>query len=607
MTGIPSSKVIPDTSVIIDGLISKLVLSGKLKNCEIITPIAVLDELQAQASKHREHGFLGLEELKKLGGLPTKFGVTLSYKGEKPTLEDIRLAGSGRIDAIIRDVARKVNGTLYTADYVQALVAEALGVSVSYIPVDVKTEGLEFEKYFDESTLSIHLKEEVTPRAKKGKPGSFKLVELDKKPLTRVQMKRIVTEIVEAARVTERSVLEVKKEGAQVIQFGTYRIAVTRPPFSDRLEVTVVRPLVRLGMEDYQFSPKLLGRIKSRAEGIVIAGPPGSGKTTLASSLADYYAAQGKIVKTFESPKELQVSPTVTQYGPLEHDFKNTAEILLLVRPDYTIFDEVRKDGDFQTFADMRLAGVGMVGVVHASNSINAVQRFISRVELGMITSIIDTVIFLIGGRIEKVYELRLSVKVPSGMIEADLARPVIDVLDFEDGKLEFEIYTFGEENVVVPVSTASETGNAVRRLAAERIREVVKRFDPGAVVKVISDTKASIKVDKSVIPKIIGRKGAVIADLEDILGIKIDVEATLPSLGEVIPFDLKETGNSMDLIFIGRGIGKLVNFYIESDFLFSATVGRKGKIKVSKSSQLGKKLVNAVLSRSEIKAVLQP
>ena len=33
---------------------------------EIIIPLAVLDELQAQASKGREPGFIGLDELKKI-------------------------------------------------------------------------------------------------------------------------------------------------------------------------------------------------------------------------------------------------------------------------------------------------------------------------------------------------------------------------------------------------------------------------------------------------------------------------------------------------------------------------------------------------------------
>ena len=39
-----------------------------------------------------------------------------------------------------------------------------------------------------------------------------------------------------------------------------------------------------------------------------------------------------------------------------------TADILLLVRPDFTIYDELRKTKDFRIFADIRLAGVGMIG-----------------------------------------------------------------------------------------------------------------------------------------------------------------------------------------------------------------------------------------------------
>ena len=42
----------------------------------------------------------------------------------------------------------------------------------------------------------------------------------------------------------------------------------------------------------------------------------------------------------------------------------------------------------------MRLAGVGMVGVVHASRAVDAIQRFIRRIELGLIPNIINTVIF---------------------------------------------------------------------------------------------------------------------------------------------------------------------------------------------------------------------
>ena len=50
------------------------------------------------------------------------------------------------------------------------------------------------------------------------------------------------------------------------------------------------------------------------------------------------------------------------------------------------------------------------------------------------------------------VLSLKMEVKVPSGMTEADLARPVVTVHDFETGKLEYELYSYGEETVVVPV-----------------------------------------------------------------------------------------------------------------------------------------------------------
>ena len=80
-----------------------------------------------------------------------------------------------------------------------------------------------------------------------------------------------------------------------------------------------------------------------------------------------------------ESPRDLQVGDTITQYAPLEGDMENTADILLLVRPDFTIYDELRKNHDFKIFADMRLAGVGMIGVVHATRPIDAIQRIANR------------------------------------------------------------------------------------------------------------------------------------------------------------------------------------------------------------------------------------
>ena len=448
-----NEKFVLDTSIIIDGEITKMLELYKIKrNSEIIIPLAVLDELQSQASTNKESGFVGLSELRKIREECSKRNINLRFVGQRPNLEDIRLAKRGRIDAIIKDVAMQEGATLITADYVQALVAEAQGIKSLHIKAPTKTTNLEFEKFFDENTMSVHLKEDLPPTAKRGKPGKAELVKLNEEKITYPELTNIIDEISEASRATGKGTVEISRNGATVIQYEKYRIAITRSPFSDRLEITIVRPIVKLSLSDYNPTEKLMERLSDKAEGIIISGAPGSGKSTLASSLAEYYVQKGKIVKTFESPRDLQVPREVTQYGPLEGTFEKAVDILLLVRPEYTIFDEVRRAKDFHVFCDMRLAGVGMVGVVHASSPLDAIQRFIGRVELGMIPHILDTIIFVKDGNIQKIYDILLTVRVPSGMTEADLARPLLEVRDFESERIEYEIYTYGEENIVVPI-----------------------------------------------------------------------------------------------------------------------------------------------------------
>jgi len=597
-------RLVPDTSAIIDGLLPSII-EEKGSVTEVIVPYAVLDELQAQASKGRDIGHIGLAELKKLRVICESKNVKLTFIGSRPDLDQIKLARSGRLDAIISDVARKENATLVTADYVQALVAEVQGIGVLYCAPEVKTKGLIFEGLFTPDTASIHIKEGTLPLAKRGKPGEFELVKISDRPTTNEELDRIIKQINDAAHVSDEGFVEINRSGASVIQLGQYRIAITRPPFSDGLEATIVRPVVTLRLEDYKLSDKLMERLKSQAEGILIAGPPGSGKTTFASSLAEFFLHQNKIVKTLESPRDLQVSPEITQYGPLEGEFENTAEILLLVRPDYTVFDEVRKTKDFQVFADMRLAGVGMIGVVHATDAIDAAQRFVGRVELGMIPHIIDTIIFIRYGEVVNVFCLSLVVRVPSGMTEADLARPIVEVKDFETGKLEYEMYTFGEENVVVPVTETAPQVSGAKKLAAERVLQEVRRYDPEAEVTFVSDNKAILRVNRDAVPRVIGRNGSTITKLEKALGIRIDVEPSTPTGGAEVQFEVSETGNRIELEFDPRQVGQVASVYIDNEYLFSATIGKKSQIRVSKGSDLGKALLRALVGKKTIRILI--
>jgi ATPase len=601
-----NKRYVLDTSIIIDGEITKMLEAGQIDNgSEIIIPLAVLDELQSQASSNKEYGFVGLNEIKKIRDQSSIKNISVKFLGERPKLDDIRLAKRGRIDAIIKDVALHEDATLITADYVQALVAEAQGVKSLHIGAVTKTTNLEFEKFFDSDTMSVHLKEGVSPWAKRGNPSSSQLIKLEEKKSTYLELTNIIKEISEASRVNRIGSIEISRNGATVIQYGIFRIAITRPPFSDRLEITIVRPIVRLSLASYNTSEKLIERLSASSEGIVISGPPGSGKSTFASSLAEFYAKNGKIVKTFESPRDLQVPDEVTQYGPLEGSFEKAVDILLLVRPDYTIFDEVRRAHDFGVFSDMRLAGVGMIGVVHASSPLDAVQRFIGRVDLGMIPHILDTIIFIKNGKIEKVYDVLLTVRVPTGMSEADLARPLVEVRDFETEAVEYEIYTYGEEKVVVPISelkTTTKSDNIIKKLAESKIKDTIMRFDPDADITIISDNRVQVKVSKDVIARIIGKGGSTVSELERMLGMKIDVEVKTPSLGEELHFEVTEGGSTVNILVDDSTVGKKVDVYVDDELVLNSQIGKKSRIKIDKRSENGKKIINALLAGTKIR-----
>ena len=602
-------KILLDTSAIIDGEFARI-LEGTNRSdfSTIIIPVAVLDELQSQASMSRGHGFIGLNEVKKIKNLCKSLNIELKIVGERPSVDDISLAARGRIDAIINELALAEGATLVTADYVQSQVAEAYGIRTWHIPRRISSAPLTVENYFDENTMSVHLKEGVLPVAKRGIPGDFHLETLKDKPATRNELMSIVREISERCRNPEIGMVELNLNGATVYQYGNYRIAVTRPPFSDGLEITVVKPIVKLRIQDYQLSDKLQHRLDETAEGIVIAGPPGSGKSTFASSLAEYYLERGKIVKTFESPRDLQVKKEITQYGPLEGSFDNAIDILLLVRPDYTVFDEVRRKADFDVFSDMRLAGVGMIGVLHASSSLDAIQRFIGRIELGMIPHIIDTIIFIKNGSVNKVFDITLTVRVPSGMSEPDLARPLVEIKDFETQEVEYEIYTYGEENVVVHIGSLERNeiqNDAIKKLAAAQIKETIRRFDPGAEVKIMSEKRIQVRADKDAVPRLIGKGGSTINELENILGVSIDVEAKIPALGKQIEFDIVEAGSTITFLTSDSAIGKTVDIYIGGQFVVNSQVGKKARVKIDKRSASGRKLISAFLSGQEIKIFL--
>ena len=447
-------KFVCDTSVIFNGLILDLIENGELgEEPEILIPNIVIAEIEYRTNIHKEIGFYGLNVLKSLRELNEEKKIKLEIVGNRPTREEIKMAPGGELDALIRETTLKNDAVLITADRIQGDVGIFEGLDVFY----VKERGIHKTKeplslklldYFDDKTMSVHLKRNLPAYAKRGSPGNWRLEKIDSEVITPKLIEDIALEVIENVREDDHSFIEIEKIGAVVAQLREFRIVITRPPFSNDVEITAVRPLVSLKLSDYSIDAKLQNRLET-AEGILVCGSPGAGKSTFCAALANFYLSQNKVVKTLESVRDLQVSPEITQYTKLEGNLENSADILLLVRPDFTIFDEVRTTKDFEVYAEFRLSGVVMVGVVHSSSAINALQRFIGRIELGMLPSIIDTIIFIEGGDISAVLVIKMTVKVPSGFRDKDLARPVVEVRDHRTHRLEFEIYSFGQDIVI--------------------------------------------------------------------------------------------------------------------------------------------------------------
>ena len=478
---------VADISSILHGTLREAVKEGRIAG-KLLIHISVVDFFSELAKNGSSMGFNGLKELELLRESVEEVQeiVQLEYTFETPP--GYRYRRGVDPDMIARAIAVEVGGVLVTSNEVAARAAKAMGVEVLYLEVSKKS-GFILEKFFDNDTMSVHLKENVRPIAKKGLPGRWQFVVLREEPMRKEELEEIVRQIMERARSgSSSSFIESERPGSTIVQLENYRIVITRPPFSDGLEITAVRPVARLRLEDYKLPRKLIDRLEKQAEGILIAGAPGMGKTTFAQALAEYYHRKGKIIKTIESPRDMHLPDEITQYSKNYATSEEIHDVLLLSRPDYTFFDEMRDTRDFQLYSDLRLAGVGMVGVVHATAPIDAIQRFIGRVELGMIPSIIDTVIFIKNGRVEKVYSLETTVKIPHGLREADLARPVVVVKDFINGEPEYELYVFGERTFVVPVK---KTG---RGLTVKEFK--VKNSIERALRRYVSDEEFEVNVD---------------------------------------------------------------------------------------------------------------
>ena len=509
-------KIIPDTSVLIKGVLTKLIELGSLKDCEVIIPLAVVDELQAQASRGREIGLKGLEELKGIRELAEGKGIRVRFSGERPSLEDIKLARSGRIDALIRDVAKAEGGKLYTSDYVQALVAEAEGVPVEYIEPYEKTEEFSFQSYLRPDVLSLYLRSGSPPYGRILRDGKVETTKLGEEECDDDLLNRILDEVMAVARVKEEADITLLKPDAIILETSEHRISISKPPFSDRLEATIQRNILKLVSEQKLVEP-IVRECEDGLHGILLLNTDKVYTFPIAEKIAEKLRESGMRIKIMGHTR--RTCSSAPYYGPLEGDLEKTIEFILSDPPDYLIFDELRKLKDIKLIKELRSAGLGVLAFLTSTSLKLAVMKVLEVIKLPNLQEVFNKIMLVKCNGMLETYTLSSAIKTPIGLSPDFGVSLVIEIIG--KGRRRYEVYDVNGLPIIVDLREVSNRLEGLEKSIRKILRKA-GRTGVGIELESVRLDKITLRVSKRKIPKLV----KLMRRLEEEVGVGVELLA---------------------------------------------------------------------------------
>ena len=185
-------------------------------------------------------------------------------------------------------------------------------------------------------------------------------------------------------------------------------------------------------------------------------------------------------------------------------------------------------------------------------------------------------------------------------MTQDDLARAVIVITEHPSSEPKFEIYTFGDQVVVVPVSQEQDSQSSEETKA--RVADEISNFlgTNHVEVKMKGSGKAVVRVPEPMMARLIGRKGASISELERKLKVRLDVEANEPDKDDKVDI-VPLVKNRIIYLDTGKK-NSSVNIYIDDILVLQAISSNKGIVRIKADSGAGSAIYKAIKGGKSLK-----
>jgi ATPase len=265
----------------------------------------------------------------------------------------------------------------------------------------------------------------------------------------------------------------------------------------------------------------------------------------------------------------------------------------------------------------MRLAGVGMIGVLHAENVHAALLRFLSRVDFGTLSRVIDTIVIIEEGEIAHIYDLEFGLRAPDSIPGDGAVTPLVTVVESATGSAALEVFRYNGEIVIMPLAAPAPAAVRARPRAepAERapeerggrqiereLQREIGRFTDGPVeVRMLSDNKAVVYIDDKDVPAAIGKGGKNVAAIVNRIGVGIDIRARSEEAAAPAAAGEEEIGEGAIRIRTDRRhlaiiapdqAGRIVDVFAGKEYLFTATVNENGEIHLARTSSIAQEML---------------